>query len=171
MINVLALDIDGVLTNGKVTIDENGHELKTLSYRDIDAIFLAQRQGIEVVLVTGESSPWVDMISRRLEIPHIYKGAKDKYQALQDACTELGVDLKYVCYVGDSLRDIDALAAVGLALVPSDASPAAQTVAHRVLKHGGGSGAVAEAVEMVLQTLEQAFVENHEKRAVPVYRL
>jgi len=83
------------------------------------------------------------MIARQLD-SHIYKGAKDRYRALQNACTELAVDLKQVCYVSDSIRDIDALALVGLGLVPADASPV-QTLAHRVLKHRGGNGAVAEA--------------------------
>ena len=83
---------------------------------------------------------------------------------MQNACTELGVDLKHVCYVGDSLRDIDALAMVGLGLVPCDASLAAQAVAHRVLKHQGGNGAVGEAVEIVLQTLEEAGQSNQPAR-------
>ena len=154
MIQVLALDIDGVLTDGKVTLDDSGRELKTLSYRDIDAVFLAQRRGIQVVLVTGEALPWVDMIARRLEISHVYRGAKDKCQALRSVCTELGVSLQQVCYVGDSERDADALAMVGLGLAPSDAIRAAQVAAHRVLQHQGGDGAVAEAVEIILQALE-----------------
>jgi len=65
LLKVLALDIDGVLTDGRVTLDGNGRELKTLSYRDIDALFLAQRRGVRVVLVTGESSDWVAMVARR----------------------------------------------------------------------------------------------------------
>lgn len=154
MIQVLALDIDGVLTDGKVTLDDSGRELKTLSYRDIDAVFLAQRRGIQVVLVTGEALPWVDIIARRLEISHVYRGAKDKCQALRSVCTELGVSLQQVCYVGDSQRDADALAMVGLGLAPSDAIRAAQVAAHRVLQHQGGDGAVAEAVEIILQALE-----------------
>jgi len=156
MIQVLVLDIDGVLTDGKVTLDDSGRELKTLSYRDIDAVFLAQRRGIQVVLVTGEALPWVDIIARRLEISHVYRGAKDKCQALRSVCTELGVSLQQVCYVGDSQRDADALAMVGLGLAPSDAIRAAQVAAHRVLQHQGGDGAVAEAVEIVLQALEAA---------------
>ncbi len=153
MLKVLALDIDGVLTDGRVTLDGNGRELKTLSYRDIDALFLAQRRGVRVVLVTGESSDWVAMVARRLEISHVYEGAKDKRMALKELCADLGVDLKQVCYVGDSLRDVDALTAAGLALVPADASSAAHKAAHRVLKHAGGNGAVAEAVEIVLETI------------------
>lgn len=156
MIQVLVLDIDGVLTDGKVTLDDSGRELKTLSYRDIDAVFLAQRRGLQVVLVTGEAVPLVDTIARRLEISHVYRGAKDKCQALRSVCTELGVSLQQVCYVGDSQRDADALAMVGLGLAPSDAIRAAQVAAHRVLQHQGGDGAVAEAVEIILQALEAA---------------
>ena len=152
MISVLVLDIDGVLTDGMVTLDEGGHESKVVSYRDIEAIFLAHGQGIRVALVTGEASPWVAMIARRLEVKHLYQGAKDKRLALEVLCGELGVDLKEVCYVGDSARDVGALAMVGMALVPRDASSAAQAVAHRSLEHCGGNGAVAEAVEIVMQT-------------------
>jgi 3-deoxy-D-manno-octulosonate 8-phosphate phosphatase (KDO 8-P phosphatase) len=160
VISVLALDIDGVLTDGKVTFDESGSELKTVSYRDIDAVFLAQRRGVQLVLVTGETSPWVDMIARRLEIKYVYQGAKDKCRAVQNICADLGIDLNEVCYVGDSMRDVGALAMVGLGLVPADACPAARAVAHRVLKERGGNGAVAEAVEIVLQSLKDSYVTN-----------
>lgn len=152
MIRVLALDIDGVLTDGRVTLDEGAHESKVVSYRDIEAIFLAQRQGIKVALVTGEDSTWVTMIAGRLEVKHLYQGAKDKRRALEVLCAELRVDLTEVCYVGDSARDVEALTMVGLALAPSDASAAAKAVAHRLLEQPGGNGAVAEALEIVLQS-------------------
>lgn len=152
MIRVLALDIDGVLTDGKVTLDESGHESKVVSYQDIEAIFRAQRQGISIALVTGEASPWVAMIARRLEVKHLYQGAKNKREALETLCEDLGVDLNEVCYVGDSPRDVEALTMVGLALAPRDASSAAQAVAHRLLEQRGGNGAVAEAIEILLQT-------------------
>ena len=160
MIQVLALDIDGVLTDGKVTLDDTGRELKTMSYRDIDAVFMAKRRGVQVVLVTGEATPWVEMIARRLEISHVYQGAKDKSKALEKACADLGVGLEQVCYVGDSLRDADALAIVGLGLAPADAAQAAQASARRVLEHRSGDGAVAEAVESVLKALESAAEED-----------
>jgi YrbI family 3-deoxy-D-manno-octulosonate 8-phosphate phosphatase len=151
VIRVLALDIDGVLTDGSVMLDETGRELKTLSYRDIDAVFLARRRGVQVVLVTGETSPWVEMIARRLEISHVFQGERDKCRAVRHVCNELGVTLEQVCYVGDSQRDAEALAIVGLGLVPADAAPEARIAAHQALKHSGGDGAVAEAVEIVLQ--------------------
>jgi len=155
VISVLALDIDGVLTDGRVTLDDAGRELKTLSYRDIDAISLAQSKGLRLVLVTGEESTWVDMIARRLKIS-VYKGAKDKHRALQTLCSELGIDLKQVCYVGDSARDLPGLKIVELGLVPADALLASVPGKHRVLEHPGGNGAVAEAIEIVLEFQKDA---------------
>lgn len=150
MISVLVLDIDGVLTDGKVTLDVNGGEQKTLSYRDIDAVFHARRQGLRLVLLTGEASPLVNVIARRLEITDVYSGAKDKYLALSQISLDLAVGFEQICYVGDSPRDVEAVAAAGLGLVPADASPPVKAVANRLLEHSGGNGAVAEAVEIIL---------------------
>lgn len=149
-ITVLALDIDGVLTDGSVMVDELGHEQKTLFYRDIDAVFQARREGIKVVLVTGEDTKWVVMIAKRLQVDGVYRGAKDKCGALRLISAERHVPLMELCFVGDSLRDADAFPLVGLALAPADAMEAVRKRAHCVLKCSGGRGAVAEAVELVL---------------------
>ena len=162
MLSVLALDIDGVLTDGKVTIDEQGRESKTLSYRDIDAIFLAHRSGLRIVLITGETSPWVDLIARRLEATHVYQGAKEKEEALKNLCRDLGVDLSQVCYVGDSPRDVAAVAIAGLGLAPADAHHSVKAAADRVLQCSGGDGTVAEAVDILLKMQESgATQEQH----------
>ncbi|MBI4317889.1 MAG: TIM barrel protein [Chloroflexi bacterium] len=164
MIRVLALDVDGVLTDGRVTLDETGRELKTVSFRDIDAVFHAHRQGLQMALVTGEATPWVDMIAHRLDISYVYRGAKDKVEALRSLCADIGATLDQVCYVGDSRRDAAALALVGLGLAPADASPAAREAAQSVLEHCGGDGAVAEAVDIALQA---ALVPSDAKLARP----
>jgi YrbI family 3-deoxy-D-manno-octulosonate 8-phosphate phosphatase len=150
MISVVALDIDGVLTDGLVRIDEDGRESKTLSYLDIDAIYAARSAGLRVVLVTGEDTALVAPIARRLDIADVFRGEKDKQAALRRIAADLGVALSELCYVGDAARDAPALAAVGLGLAPSDAAPAARASAHRVLTAPGGRGAVSEALELVL---------------------
>lgn len=147
MISVLALDIDGVLTNGEVVFDEEGRESKSLFFRDIDAVFAARRAGLRVVLVTGEDTPIVDVIARRLGVAEVYRGRKDKVEALH----AVGVPLEEICFVGDAARDAPALEAAGLGLVPSDAADEALAAADRVLERGGGRGAVGEAVALVLQ--------------------
>jgi 3-deoxy-D-manno-octulosonate 8-phosphate phosphatase (KDO 8-P phosphatase) len=150
VITLLALDIDGVLTDGSVTVDESGHEQKTLFYRDIDAVFQARREGIKIILVTGEDSQWVTMIAKRLQVDGVYQGAKDKCEAIRLISAERHVPLTDICFVGDSQRDAEAFPLVGLALAPTDAVEEARKGAHCVLKCSGGRGAVAEAVELLL---------------------
>jgi YrbI family 3-deoxy-D-manno-octulosonate 8-phosphate phosphatase len=150
MIKVLALDIDGVITDGTVAFDENGSERKSVFFRDIDAIFAAHRLGFQVVFVTGESSQWARMLATKLDIKHIHLGAQDKLAALQKVCDELGVTLSEICFVGDARRDAEALSHVGLGLAPADASVEAKAAAHRVLTSNGGRGAVAEAVDILI---------------------
>ncbi len=150
MIRVLALDIDGVLTNGEVRFDEDGRESKALFFRDIDAVFAAKREGLRVVLVTGESSPLVDVIARRLDVTDVYRDAKDKGAALRAVAHDLGVPLEEICFVGDAPRDAPALDIVGLGLAPADAAEEALAAADRVLASNGGRGAVGEAIALVL---------------------
>jgi 3-deoxy-D-manno-octulosonate 8-phosphate phosphatase (KDO 8-P phosphatase) len=150
VIRVLALDIDGVLTNGEVRFDEDGRESKALFFRDIDAVFAAKREGLRIVLVTGESSPLVDVIARRLDVADVYRDAKDKSAAMRAVARDLGVPLEEICFVGDAPRDAPALELVGLGLAPADAAEEALAAADKVLAHTGGRGAVGEAVAVVL---------------------
>ena len=150
MIRVLALDIDGVLTNGEVRFDEDGRESKALFFRDIDAVFAGKREGLRIVLVTGESSPLVDVIARRLDVTDVYRDAKDKAAALRAVAHDLGVPLEEICFVGDAARDAPALEIVGLGLAPADAAAEALAAADRVLASNGGRGAVGEAIALVL---------------------
>ena len=149
VIRILVLDIDGVLTDGAVAIDQADREAKHLFYRDVDAIFQARREGLRVALITGERSPMVRIIAKRLEVESVIDGAKDKEKALRDLCTQMDIPPAEVCYVGDSDRDAPALALAGLGLAPSDASSAAKRSSHRVLASRGGRGAVEEALAVV----------------------
>lgn len=151
MIRVLALDVDGVLTDDRVTMDEAGCESKTLSYRDIDGVFLARRNGLKVALVTGENSAWVDMIANRLKVDNVSRGAKDKRKALKALSAQLGIPLSKIAFVGNSARDARAFSLVGFSLAPSDASQTALAAAHHVLASRGGQGPVAEAVDLILR--------------------
>ena len=155
VIKVLVLDIDGVLTDGRLILDELGRESKQVSFRDIDAIFLAKRNGLKIVLATGENTPWVDMLGKRLEADQVYLGAKDKAKAVSQVAQTLSVDYSNICYIGDSWRDVDAFALVGLSFAPADAMEVALGQAHHQLIHRGGDGAVAEAIEKILAKYKQ----------------
>jgi 3-deoxy-D-manno-octulosonate 8-phosphate phosphatase (KDO 8-P phosphatase) len=149
VIRILVLDIDGVLTSGEVWLGEDGRESKTLFFRDIDALSAARREGRQIVLVTGEATPLVEVIARRLQLEHVYRGAKDKAAALRSVSVDLGVPLDEIGYVGDAPRDAPALELAGLGLAPADAAAEALEAADRVLTHAGGRGAVAEAIGIV----------------------
>jgi D-sedoheptulose 7-phosphate isomerase len=154
-IKILALDIDGVLTDGTATLSESGAEEKRVCLQDLDAITLAKRSGLTVVLVTGENTPAVNTIARRFGVEQVVAGAKDKLSAIEKLSSQLGAPLGAFCYVGDGDRDAPALSRVGLGLAPSNATAAAKGAAHRGLSRSGGAGAVAEAVELVLQLREE----------------
>lgn len=150
-IRLLALDIDGVLTDGHATLSLEGEEIKRINFHDLDHLAQMQRAGMPLVLITGESGPLVDAIAARFNIEHVLQSAKDKLAAIERISAEFGVPLAEICYVGDSDRDAPALASVGLGLAPANATPAAKSAANRVLDSAGGDGAAAEAVRLVRQ--------------------
>jgi 3-deoxy-D-manno-octulosonate 8-phosphate phosphatase (KDO 8-P phosphatase) len=150
VIGLLVLDIDGVLTNGEVRLDEDGRESKSLHFRDIDAVFAARRSGLTVALLSGEATPMVDVIARKLGVELVVSGRHDKDAALTELADTAGFRLDETCYVGDSARDAPALEAAALGLAPADASDQACAAADEVLEAGGGRGAVAEAVALLL---------------------
>jgi D-sedoheptulose 7-phosphate isomerase len=155
-ISVLALDIDGVLTNGRVELDAHGDERKALAFRDLDALSAARRAGMQIALVTGEDGPLVDIVAKRVHAHATLRGAKDKGAAMTELASRLDTPLSRICFVGDADRDAPALDMVGLGLAPSDASVMARGHANRVLSRRGGEGAVAEAVELCLSIIEAA---------------
>src|SRR5688572_9381538 len=148
-IRVLALDIDGVVTDGMATLSNSGDDEKRFSFHDLDGVAWARRSGLTVVLITGEETPLVDLIAKRFEVHRVRRGAKNKLAALTEMSEELRIPLEEFCYVGDSDRDVPALCRVGLGLAPANATSAAKASAHRILSNFGGRGAVAEAVALI----------------------
>lgn len=147
---VLALDLDGVLTDGSVYIGAGGRESKRVHYRDADAATRYRRQGGRIAIITGESSDLVDHIAAWIKSDWLIKGMKDKAKGLTQLAEMCGVPVSEICYVGDSDRDAPALRLAGLALVPRDATREAKSAAMQVLGSAGGAGCVAEAVEVLL---------------------
>jgi D-sedoheptulose 7-phosphate isomerase len=151
-IRVLALDIDGVLTDGTSAVGSDGNECKRISLQDLDAVTRAKQLGLTVALVTGEDTPAVDLVAKRFAVEHVKRGAKEKLVALKELSRELRIPLGQFCYVGDGDRDAPAFAQVGLGLAPSNATWAAKASAHRVLSRSGGGGAVAEGIDILLRS-------------------
>jgi len=150
-IKLLALDIDGVLTDGRTTLGVHGPVRKRLAFQDLDAINAAKRAGLIVALVTGESDASVDLVSARTGVSLVRRGAKNKLAVIRNLARQQHLSLSEICFVGDGNRDAPALAKVGLAFAPTNATYAAKSAAHRVLPQTGGHGVVSEAVRLLLQ--------------------
>jgi len=149
-IRLLVLDIDGVLTDGRVYVDEHGGETKSLFYRDLDALAEARRQGLALALLTGEDSPMVGCLAGRLGIAHVRPGQKDKLSGIREIAAHFGVPLEETAYMGDAPRDLPALKVVGRALCPADAHRDLLAAGFTVVSKAGGAGAVEEAIAVLL---------------------
>jgi D-sedoheptulose 7-phosphate isomerase len=152
---LLALDVDGVLTDGSVTLTPSGEESKGVAFRDLDALARARRAGLRIALVTGEEGPLVMAIAAKAGAEFVLPGAKDKVAALEALSANAAVPLSRICFVGDADRDALAFPMVGVSMTPADGSRAARRTALRVLSARGGAGAVEEAVEILLEGGEE----------------
>jgi 3-deoxy-D-manno-octulosonate 8-phosphate phosphatase (KDO 8-P phosphatase) len=149
-IRLLALDVDGVLTDGTIYYGNAGEELKAFNIKDGLGIKLLQRAGVTVAIITGRQSDIVSRRARELGITEIVQGREDKREALLELCAKLGLSLSDCAYMGDDLPDLGAIAATGLGLTVADAAAAVAAAAHWQSSVPGGRGAVREACEFIL---------------------
>lgn len=150
-IELLVVDVDGVLTDGVIAVDDRGVETKHFHVRDGSGIRLWQKAGKRAAILSGRSAPLVDIRAAELGIAPVIQGAAEKGEPFRALIAGLGLDARQVCYVGDDLADLPVLTAVGLAACPADAAPEVLRVAHVVTAAPGGRGAVREVVEMILK--------------------
>ena len=149
-IKLLALDVDGVLTEGSIYISPAGEVFKGFNAKDGMGISCALRSGLQIAVITGRQSPIVERRCEELGITLLQQGVKDKRLALQQMAQKLGLVREEIAYMGDDLNDIPAFKASGLNLVPADAAIEVMAVADIITKASGGRGAVREAITMIL---------------------
>jgi 3-deoxy-D-manno-octulosonate 8-phosphate phosphatase (KDO 8-P phosphatase) len=151
-IRAVALDVDGVLTDGTFWCGPSGEEFKRFSFLDIMGISRAMKAGIVFALISGENSPLVDRFAEKMGISDVYKGCKDKAAALRLFAQGNNLDLSQVCFMGDDINDLPALAIAGLSASPASAHQSVLDKAAFTSRHGGGNGAVRELLDfLVLQ--------------------
>ena len=149
-IKLLALDVDGVLTDGTIYISPAGEVFKGFNAKDGMGISCALRNNLQIAVITGRQSPIVERRCEELGIQLFMQGVKDKRLALQKMAQELGLTREEIAYMGDDLNDIPAFKASGLNFVPADGSIEVLAVADIITKAKGGRGAVREAITMIL---------------------
>lgn len=150
-IKLLLMDCDGVLTDGRLELLENGDEQKTFHVRDGQGISLFHRAGLKTGIISGRTSSAVERRAQDLSITYVRQGAEDKLKALDEILALAKVHLHDCAYIGDDLGDIPVMDRVGLAFAVADAAVETQQAAHFVTERKGGHGAVREVVELILK--------------------
>jgi 3-deoxy-D-manno-octulosonate 8-phosphate phosphatase (KDO 8-P phosphatase) len=149
-VRLLLLDVDGVLTDGTVTIDAAGGEQKAFHIRDGLGIVWARREGLEVGFLSGRPSPVTERRAEELGVRIVSQPGPDKVRGYLELIAERHLDDADVAYMGDDLLDLPIFRRVGLTAAPADAVEDVRARAHWVSRHGGGRGAVREFVELLL---------------------
>jgi 3-deoxy-D-manno-octulosonate 8-phosphate phosphatase (KDO 8-P phosphatase) len=149
-IKAIALDVDGVLTDGGVWWGPDGAEWKRFSFADIMGVSLARKAGLMVTLISGEDSPLVDRFATKMNLTDVTKGCKDKAAALRAFAGRHQLALEEICFMGDDVNDLAAMEVAGLSAAPANARPAVRHKAAIVTEAKGGNGAVRELVDRIL---------------------
>lgn len=143
-IKLVVLDVDGTLTDGGVYIDSNGVETKKFNIKDGAGIVLAEKRGVDFMILTGRSSKCVEIRAKELNIKYVFQGISDKLAYLKRFLEEKGISPCEVAYMGDDVNDIECMTYVGLSACPADAVEEVKNNVDYVAVHKGGYGAVRE---------------------------
>ena len=154
-IQLLVLDVDGVLTDGGLYVDDKGHPSKQFNVKDGLGIKLAQRFGIKVAILTGKTSKVVQHRAKELGIELIVQGSKDKGADINALCEKTGIPIRLAAMIGDDLPDLPAFAVVGYKVAVDDAVDEVKQAADYVTTKAGGRGAVREAIEHLLKAQDK----------------
>ncbi len=156
-VRFLTCDVDGVLTDGRIYVDDLGHETKAFSALDGVGIGLLARAGIAVAWITGSAAPAVAHRARRLGVAHLVQDATDKLAAWEALRAQLGFAADACAHVGDDLPDVPVLRACGFAVTVPHAPAAVREHAQFITTRDGGCGAVREVADFILAAQGHAF--------------
>jgi 3-deoxy-D-manno-octulosonate 8-phosphate phosphatase (KDO 8-P phosphatase) len=150
-IKLLAMDVDGVLTDGSMIYMEGSDHAKVFNVQDGLGIRLAILAGLKIAWITGNVSPAITRRAQDLGVTDLYQSARHKPEALRELTAKYGLARDEIAYIGDDLNDLPAFAASGVTFAPSNAASDVKEAADVITQQPGGSGAVREVIEMILQ--------------------
>ncbi|MGB6127333.1 MAG: HAD-IIIA family hydrolase [Psychrilyobacter sp.] len=150
-IKIIILDVDGTMTDGKITYDNNGTETKSFNVKDGMAIAQAIKYGVKVAIITGRTSEIVEQRAIELGILDIYQGVGNKIATLDELLKKYDYKYKNVAYMGDDINDIPAMMRANYVGITADAVSDIDEFANFKSKYNGGYGAVREFVETILK--------------------
>jgi 3-deoxy-D-manno-octulosonate 8-phosphate phosphatase (KDO 8-P phosphatase) len=149
-IRAIIMDVDGVLTDGKIILGSGNIELKSFHVRDGMAITIARKCGIKIGFITSRTSEAVKKRSEELKIDYLFQGVKDKLSKLMDISESKKIPLKNICYIGDDISDIPILRRVGFPATVFDAPDEVKSCASYISRHRGGDEAVRDIIRRIL---------------------
>ena len=150
-IELLVLDVDGVLTDGRITLTPDGAEIKTFHVRDGAGMKYWKRVGKKLAIISGRGSQAVVLRARELDVDVVCLNAKDKLPAFRDVLEQLNLKGQQAAVMGDDLTDLPIMRACGMAIAVADAPQCVREAAACVTKLPGGAGCVREVIELILQ--------------------
>ena len=148
-IKLLAFDVDGVMTDGSITYDENGIEYKTFNAKDGHGLAKMAKNGFITAIITGRKNGTVDHRATDLRVTEVYQGVKNKLPILEGIMQKYELDFSKVAYMGDDEPDICILEKVAIAACPNDAVDKVQNICNFKAKRNGGKGAVRELCDFI----------------------
>lgn len=149
-IKLVAFDIDGVMTDGRLYYTDFGNETKAFNVKDGLGIKLLRSTGVEIAIITGRTSELVKKRASDLKISKLVQGREDKIVALKEMMAPMGIQAHEVAYMGDDLPDLSAIRFAGIGVAVADALPIVRKHADMVMTRGGGDGAVREFCEWLM---------------------
>jgi 3-deoxy-D-manno-octulosonate 8-phosphate phosphatase (KDO 8-P phosphatase) len=154
-IRLLLMDCDGVLTDGRIELLENGDEQKTFHTRDGQGISLFHRAGLQTGIISGRTSGAVERRAQDLRMSYVQQSVKDKIAALNEILAQANLSADDCAYIGDDLNDVPVMVRVGLAVAVADATVETKQAAHFVTEQKGGHGAVREVTDFILKAQDR----------------
>lgn len=164
-IELLLLDVDGVMTDGRIIWDANGTEIKFFNVKDGHGIKLVQRAGVQVGIITGRISPVVDLRAKELGIDILYQGSLRKQESYDDIKLKTGLQDHQIAFMGDDVIDVPVMRRVGFSAAPADALKDVKVIVDYVAEARGGWGAVRELCDLILKgkgVWQQLVAERYE---------
>lgn len=149
-IKAVALDVDGVLTDGAFWWSSDGSEAKRFCFRDVMGVSIASKRGLIFALISGEKSPLIDRYADKMHITDVYQGCRDKESALRAFADSRQLDLASICFMGDDVNDLGAMKIAGLSAAPANAHESVLAIVGFVSKKEGGNGAVRELLDHLI---------------------
>ena len=149
MIKLIVFDIDGVITDGTYTVDSDGKESKTISYKDLDSFNLIKSLNIKTMFITSEKTKLSTYFNEKFKPDFFYEGVKNKFEILNEFLIENKINIKDICYVGDGKKDIECIEKSGLSICPLNAIYEVKAKAKIILNICGGSGVIYDVYRII----------------------